>query len=90
MRTTNEEVHHEIAKLAVAIQTDNETFNRAYERARNLFRIKQQRETAEFMNLYHYVPTCKAEVWDPNMFGGWGGYEGETQFIEDIDQEEDA
>lgn len=84
--TWKEEVERETAKLAVSIRTKRETFNNAQKRARNLFRIVQQRETDAMLTLLRHVPVCKSEAYDPDMYG-FGGYEEETQLIEEDEEE---
>lgn len=86
MRTTKEELHHEIAKLAVTICTTYETFDGAFERAARLFRLIQQRETKTVLERLRYVPTCKSEVYDPDMYG-FGGCETEETAV---DEDEEA
>lgn len=86
MRTTKDEIYAETAKLAFSIQSEHETFERAFERARNMFRVIQQCETRLIMNTLAYKPpVCKSEAYDPDMYG-FGGYETEETLFEDDEE----
>jgi hypothetical protein len=83
---THPEVQEGVDKLALEIMVPMESFERAFSRAYNLFRIRQQMETNLILTVMRYVPVCKAEVYDPDMYG----YdEAESKYPEDFDEEED-
>ncbi len=80
------EATQEIFDLALSIQLPGETVAQAFVRAQRLHLIKSAKEQRDFMERLRYVPTCKSEVYDPDMFGYTE--EGDCTFIEGHDEEE--
>ena len=83
MITAQQEVTYAIHRLAIAIETEHEGFKRATERARNLYRLKQQRETTVLLSQLAYQPPLPtSEVCDPDMYST-----GECSYMEDGTEE---
>jgi hypothetical protein len=80
------EINDAILKLADEGAKPGESFEDAFHRALKVFRHFQMKETNMLLERLRYIPTCKSEVYDPDMFG-YREPEGDSTFIEGSDDE---
>lgn len=75
-----------IFDLALDIQLPDETLKDAFVRARRLHLITTTKEQKDLMAETRYVPTCKSEVYDPDMYG-CAEPEGDSTYIQGDEDE---